>query len=98
MWMASWETADMKAQVDELMAQTAPLYEKIHAYVRYHLQKKYPEKGVMPADGTIPAHLLGNMWGQQWSNILNSIPELNPHADVVPIDSEVNRKLKVIVL
>ncbi len=92
--MSSWETADMKEQVDELMEELMPLYAKIHAYVRHHLTRKYgPE--VMPADGTIPAHLLGNMWAQQWSNVLNTVTELNPHPEVVPIDSEVNRKLKV---
>ncbi|XP_017490765.1 PREDICTED: angiotensin-converting enzyme-like, partial [Rhagoletis zephyria] len=93
LWMSSWETADMKEQVDELMEELMPLYAKIHAYVRHHLTRKYgPE--VMPVDGTIPAHLLGNMWAQQWSNVLNTVTELNPHPEVVPIDSEVNRKLK----
>lgn len=90
--MFPWEADDLKAQVDTLMNETLPLYQKVHAYVRFHLQNKYgPE--VMPKDGTIPAHLLGNMWAQSWSNLLNIIPELNPRSDVPPIDAEVNKKL-----
>ena len=93
LWMFEWETPDMKEQVDSLMHETLPLYEKIHAYVRYFLKEKY--SNVMPADGTIPAHLLGNMWAQQWSNLLNIIPTMNPNPDVDPIDNKVNDKLKV---
>lgn len=92
LWMFSWETNDLKQQVDQLMTELEPLYKKIHAYVRYHLTQKYGE-GVMPADGTIPAHLLGNMWAQQWSNILNTITAINPHNDTEPIDAKVNDKL-----
>ena len=57
--------------VDE-MAQTwqglKPLYEQLHAYVRYHLNKKYGNEIVDP-NGPMPAHLLGNMWAQSWGNI-----------------------------
>ncbi|MFN0118945.1 MAG: M2 family metallopeptidase, partial [Blastocatellia bacterium] len=35
---------------------------------RKQLIKKYGDKAV-PATGPIPAHLLGNMWSQQWGNI-----------------------------
>lgn len=94
LWMAEWETPDMKAQVDKLMEETMPLYQKIHAYVRYHLTKQYGE-AVMPKDGTIPAHLLGNMWAQQWGNLLTVIPAMNPNPDVEAIDAKVNEKLKV---
>lgn len=32
------------------------------------LSEKYG-KEIVPSDGPIPAHLLGNMWAQQWGNI-----------------------------
>jgi hypothetical protein len=48
-----------------------PLYQKLHAFVRMKLRKQYPNK--MPTDGTIPAHILGNMWGQSWGNILELV-------------------------
>ena len=92
LWMFSWEADDLKQQVDTLMEEAMPLYKKVHAYVRHFLKKKYPD--VIPVDGTIPAHLLGNMWAQQWGNMLNVITDMNPHPDVKPIDSEVNEKLQ----
>jgi peptidyl-dipeptidase A len=40
---------------------------KLHAFVRMKLHEKYGD--VVPLDGPIPAHLLGNIWAQDWSNI-----------------------------
>ena len=45
-----------------------PLYEQLHAYVRQKLHEKYGNAVVDP-EGPIPAHLLGNMWGQSWNHI-----------------------------
>ncbi len=54
-------------EVDRLWEQVRPLYVSLHAYVRSKLREKYGD--VVPADGPIPAHLLGNMWAQEWNNI-----------------------------
>jgi peptidyl-dipeptidase A len=55
-------------ELDRLWEQVRPLYVSLHAYVRAKLREKYgPE--VVPAEGPIPAHLLGNMWAQTWDNI-----------------------------
>jgi peptidyl-dipeptidase A len=56
------------AEVDRLWAQVEPLYISLHTYVRSKLAAKYGA-GVLPANGMLPAHLLGNMWAQDWSNI-----------------------------
>ncbi|MBI2362047.1 MAG: M2 family metallopeptidase, partial [Elusimicrobia bacterium] len=40
----------------------------LHAYVRRRLADTYGAEAVDP-DGLIPAHLLGNMWGQEWGNV-----------------------------
>jgi peptidyl-dipeptidase A len=55
-------------EVDRLWEQVKPFYVALHAYVRGRLRDVYG-KDVVPADGPIPAHLLGNMWAQSWSNI-----------------------------
>jgi len=34
------------------------------------------------------------MWAQDWGNLLSTVPEMNPHNDVKPIDEQVNEKLK----
>jgi hypothetical protein len=48
--------------------QVAPLYYQLHAYVRRRLRETYgPER--VTEGGAIPAHLLGNMWAQQWDGL-----------------------------
>jgi peptidyl-dipeptidase A len=56
------------AEVERLWQQVRPLYESLHAYVRRRLSEKYGPK-VVPPDGPIPAHVLGNMWAQSWDNV-----------------------------
>jgi peptidyl-dipeptidase A len=55
-------------EVDRLWGQVRPLYQSLHAYVRRRLRETYGAQAV-PERGPIPAHLLGNMWAQQWGNI-----------------------------
>jgi peptidyl-dipeptidase A len=55
-------------EVDRLWVQVRPLYEALHAYVRAQLAKRYG-KDLVPENGAIPAHLLGNMWSQDWVNV-----------------------------
>jgi peptidyl-dipeptidase A len=69
MWRAKYDMtpdAFMK-ELDRLWDQVRPLYLKLHAYVRMKLHEKYGD--VVPANGPIPAYLLGNIWAQDWSNI-----------------------------
>jgi peptidyl-dipeptidase A len=56
------------AEVDRLWTQVRPLYLSLHTYVRSKLADKYGT-GVLPDNGMLPAHLLGNMWAQDWANI-----------------------------
>ena len=56
------------AEMERLWQQVRPLYESLHAYVRARLRQKYGSD-LVPEDGPIPAHLLGNMWAQEWTTI-----------------------------
>ncbi|MGI2175804.1 M2 family metallopeptidase [Shewanella ulleungensis] len=60
------------AELDRLWAQIKPLYDSLHCYVRGELNEQYGDE-VAPKTGPIPAHLLGNMWAQQWGTIYNSV-------------------------
>jgi peptidyl-dipeptidase A len=60
------------AEVERLWAQVLPLYESLHCYVRARLSGFYGE-ALVPLDAPIPAHLLGNMWAQDWSNIYDLV-------------------------
>jgi peptidyl-dipeptidase A len=64
-------------EVDRLWDQVRPLYLKLHAYVRMKLHEKYGD--AVPADGPLPAHLLGNIWAQDWTNIYPIVAP--PNAD-----------------
>ena len=55
-------------EVDRLWQQLQPFYASLHAYVRAQLVKKYG-KEIVPPNGPIPAHLLGNIWSQEWNNV-----------------------------
>lgn len=70
MWRSQYDMpADsFAAEADRLWEQVRPLYESLHAYVRARLVEQYGPD-VVPPDGMIPAHLLGNMWAQEWGNI-----------------------------
>ena len=53
--------------VERLFQQVEPLYKQLHCYTRMKLRQRYGQK--VPQSGPIPAHLLGNMWAQDWVNI-----------------------------
>jgi peptidyl-dipeptidase A len=55
-------------ELDRMWEQLRPLYLSLHGYVRGQLAKKYG-KDVVPTNGPIPAHLLGNIWAQEWNNV-----------------------------
>ncbi|HVI58925.1 MAG TPA: M2 family metallopeptidase [Luteimonas sp.] len=54
-------------ETDRLWNQVKPLYDQLHCYTRTRLESKYPGEGSV--DGMLPAHLMGNMWQQDWSNL-----------------------------
>ena len=62
---------------DRLWEQLRPLYESLHAYVRGQLRKKYGED-LVPVHGPIPAHLLGNLWSQEWNNVYELMDSPKP--------------------
>jgi peptidyl-dipeptidase A len=70
MWRAKYdmEPDAFAAEMERLWQQVKPLYDSLYTYTRRKLSAKYG-KAVVPLDGPIPAHLLGNMWAQQWGNI-----------------------------
>jgi len=70
LWKSGYDmsAADFEEQTERLWLQVKPLYDELHCYARSQLVKKYGKDRV-PARGPIPAHLLGNMWAQDWSNV-----------------------------
>ncbi|MEW6322453.1 MAG: M2 family metallopeptidase [Acidobacteriota bacterium] len=69
MWRAKYDMPPdaFTAELDRLWEQVRPLYTSLHTYVRMKLRARYGD--AVPADGPLPAHLLGNIWAQDWSHI-----------------------------
>jgi peptidyl-dipeptidase A len=73
MWRLKYDMPadDFMKEVDRLWEQVRPLYTSLHAYVRMKLRAKYGD--LVPEQGPIPAHLLGNIWAQDWSNVFDLV-------------------------
>ena len=69
MWRSGYDMppAEIAAETDRLWGQVKPLYEQLHCYARTKLEARYPGQGSV--DGMLPAHLMGNMWQQDWGNL-----------------------------
>ncbi len=99
MWRSKYDMdADAFArELDRLWEQVRPLYTSLHAYVRWKLHEKYGN--LVPANGPIPAHLLGNMWAQDWDNIYPLVepPNADPGYDLTALLKKKNTDWKQMV-
>ena len=84
MWRAGYDMPadDFSKEATRLWSQVQPLYKQLHCYTRARLAQKYGEDKV-PAGKPIPAHLLGNMWAQQWDTLFDL---LEPYPGVSSLD------------
>ena len=71
LWRSGYDMSPQAFEADlaRLWGEVKPLYDELHCYVRGKLAKKYGTS----SEGPIPAHLLGNMWAQEWSNIYDVV-------------------------
>ncbi|MGZ7091166.1 MAG: M2 family metallopeptidase [Candidatus Angelobacter sp.] len=78
MWRSNYDMSpeQFSAEVERLWRQVEPFYVSLHTYVRKQLIKKYGKAAERP-DGMIPAHLLGNMWAQEWGNVYPLVAPAN---------------------
>ncbi|MCH7834609.1 MAG: M2 family metallopeptidase [Proteobacteria bacterium] len=90
MWRSGYDMsdADFQHEASRLWEQVKPLYEELHCHVRAKLGDFYGEDKV-PQDQPIPAHLLGNMWSQEWGFIYDIMEPYPGESDL-----DVDRTLK----
>lgn len=82
-WRSMYESPTFEEDLEALWKELEPLYLHLHAYVRRALYKNYgPER--INLKGPIPAHLLGNMWAQTWSGIMDLAM---PYPDATQVDA-----------
>ena len=84
MWRSKYDMgeAEFRDESLRLWEQVEPLYEELHCHVRAKLGEFYGEDRV-PAGGPIPAHLLGNMWAQEWAPLYDL---LEPYPGISDLD------------
>ncbi|KAK5850642.1 hypothetical protein PBY51_001503 [Eleginops maclovinus] len=82
-WRSLYETPTFEEDLEALWKELEPLYQNVHAYVRRSLYKKYGSEKIN-LKGPIPAHLLGNMWAQTWSGIMDLVM---PFPDATQVDA-----------
>ncbi len=74
MWRSNYDMSpnNFVDEVDRLWEQVRPFYDALHCHVRASLSDYYGN-AVVQLEEPIPAHLLGNMWSQTWSNIYDLV-------------------------
>ena len=84
MWRSEYDMSPREFEQESLRLweQVEPLYDALHCHVRAKLAEHYGEDKVR-ADQPIPAHLLGNMWAQDWANLYDL---LEPYSGVAELD------------
>jgi peptidyl-dipeptidase A len=90
LWRSGYDMTPQafEEDTDRLWSQVKPLYDDLHCYVRGKLQKLYG-KDKIPDKAPIPAHLLGNMWAQEWEYIYDVV---EPYKGEAALD--VTKKIK----
>jgi peptidyl-dipeptidase A len=100
MWRSNFDMSpeEFAAEMERLWQQVRPLYNSLYIYTRAKLNQKYGD-AVVPKNGPIPAHLLGNMWSQEWGNIypLLAPPAGDPGYDLTEILKRRNTDPKQLV-
>ena len=89
LWRSGYDMtpAELATETDRLWGQVKPLYEQLHCFARTRLEAKYPGKGSV--DGMLPAHLMGNLWQQDWGNLWD-ILQPYPGAGSLDVNSALN--------
>jgi peptidyl-dipeptidase A len=92
MWRAGFDMSpdEFRTETNRLWDQVKPLYDELHCHVRAKLGDIYGTDKV-PQDGPIPAHILGNMWAQEWAPLYDL---LEPYPAVSDLDVDGTLKTK----
>ncbi|MGI9246434.1 MAG: M2 family metallopeptidase [Steroidobacteraceae bacterium] len=92
MWRSGYDMPadDFTQEAARLYQQVEPFYRDLQCYARKKLADRYGEDKV-PAGKPIPAHLLGNMWAQQWDAVYDLL-EPYPGVSQLDVDSALQKQ------
>mgnify|MGYP001764820865 FL=1 len=91
MWRSGYDMspAELAAETDRLWDQVKPLYEQLHCYARGRLDAEYGKDKGEVAGGMLPAHLMGNLWQQDWGNLWDMLQPY-PGAGSLDVNAALN--------
>lgn len=85
-----YEDGDFKYELESTWKKLEPLYKELFTYVRRKLLIRYGINVIRP-EGPIPAHLLGDIWAQDWSNLIDILVPY-PHVKNVDVTDDLLRQ------
>ena len=93
LWFSKYDmpAEDFLTDTDRVWEEVKPLYDALQCHVRDKLNEEYGND-VVPAEGMLPAHILGNMWGQSWANIYDIVFEENPNTESIDLTSIIQER------
>jgi peptidyl-dipeptidase A len=93
LWFSKYDmpAEEFLADTDRVWEEVKPLYDALQCHVRDKLVDEYGND-VMPDNGMLPAHILGNMWGQSWANIYDLVFEEDPNTESIDLTSIIQDK------
>ena len=86
LWFSKYDMPadDFLDDTDRVWNDVKPLYDALHCHVRAKLNEHYGDE-VISKTGPLPVHMLGNMWGQSWSNIYDLVYEEKPDSKYIDV-------------
>lgn len=66
-----YEDDYFQQNIAEVISAITPLYKHLFTYVRSRLIERYGDR--IRSDGPLPAHVLGNMWAQNWEGVFGLV-------------------------
>ena len=83
-WIEEFQVDNFEKIYDDLFYKIKPIYYQLHMYVKNKLKSYYGNNYPPNHDERlIPAHLLGNIWSQNWEHILDIVL---PYANAPTLD------------
>ncbi len=93
LWFSKYDmpAEDFLDDTERVWSEVKPLYDALHCHVRAKLNEHYGDE-VISKTGPLPVHMLGNMWGQSWSNIYDLVYEEKPDSKYIDVTKIINEK------
>ena len=93
LWFSKYDmpVEEFQNETERVWQELKPLYDSLQCHVKNKLTEYYGHE-IMPGDGTIPAHILGNMWGQSWINIYDLVYEPAGEQSAIDLTAIINER------